>query len=236
MIFNVHTIQLYTMEFSKEKYKILSTKWNKANLRPLTSETSIESRNIYQTLCASLTMYSKYISLECHRIRHCLDNTLTVLLSDNFSLHTGSASEGTDITPEHFLYGIFLNPSAGYYFSDWDTMNVLYHVRVIEEGNPLPQRFGNYINCLAQRGKHTAAGFRKLRIIHNPEYYPVVQHEACHWASTINMAMEHEYISSTTFVTEIHKQTKNIPWKNSVRSGKSFIFLVKHSMKYRLRV
>lgn len=195
---------------------------NKGNLNVMTSETLNDSWVIYHIPCTSLAMHMKRISLEVKRIKQCFDHTKAVLLNDAFCLMTGSSAECTDITPEDYPNN--LNSLTPHYFSDTDLMNVLYHVRVIEEGDTLPQMFDNYIYCIAERGKHTAMGYRKIGIIHDPKHY--AHYTALKWAQVIHESVENEYISSTTFVDIILKQSPNIPWKNSVQTGRNFIYLV----------
>ena len=75
-------------------------------------------------------------------------------------------------------------------------------------------------------GKHTTAGFRKLRIIHNPKLDPIKQHIAYSWAQVIHASIEDEYISSTKFLAIILKQPLNIPCKHAVQDGEIFKFSV----------
>lgn len=142
-----------------------------------------------------------------------------MLLNASFGLQTGSAAEGTAINLED--YGQHLKPSC--YVSDWDTMNVLYDVIVIDEGDSLPHTFYNYMYCLAERGIHTTAGYRKLRIKHKPIAYPPWQHAAWFLSGVFRWSSEHGYISSKTFVDKIPGQLGVIiPSKHSVENCKNF--------------
>lgn len=157
----------------------------------------MESLDIYQTLCNSESMFWKSFKLEYNNIAMCLYHTLGVLLNDMFILNTGSTGEGTLITSGD--YGE-LNSSTLCYISDRDIMQVLCHVRVIDEGDTLPQEFDNYMYIQAERGEHTTDGFRKLRIIHSPQYYSARKYSENHECRIINMSVEHGYMSSSKYL------------------------------------
>lgn len=185
---------------------------NKGNFDLLKSRT--DSCVIYETFSESL--YNKCVIQECHGIALCLENTLRVWLSNQLCLITGSTGEGTRIN-----LGDYDKCVNQCYVSDVDFMSVLCDVRVIDEGDTLPQSFGNYMYCRAERGKHTTEGFRKLRIIYNPEYYSR-QHTAEQWADIINMSVEQGYISSSQFLATTIRGTMYSATNKSVKTGKNF--------------
>ena len=186
-------------------------------------ETKNESWDIYQRLCNTQSMHEKCFQLECQNISSYLNNTLGILLTNSFSLVTGSAAEGTNITSED--YGEGLHSKTSCYTSDVDIMNVMCHVLVIDEGDASPERFNNYIYCQAERGEHTTDGFRKLRVMHIPENY----------SQELNMVIEHGFISSSKFMASTQSATVYSGLMESEKTGKNEIcnvtlgyLLIKH--------
>ena len=175
--------------------------------------------DIYKILGNSYSMYNKSIRLEYQKTLYYLEHTLAVVLNGHFFIMTGSTGEGTDITPGDYHRSIRRSvPSS--FFSDIDVMSVLYQIRVMGEGEALPQEFDNHIYCRAERGKHTTDGYRKLRIIHNPEHYSFSENTQC--ADMINHSTEDGYISSERFVAELARTSYgNPPWKHNLQKGKN---------------
>ena len=166
-------------------------------------------------------MYSKCFKLEHVIIR---EYTLDLLINDQFNIIAGSAAEGTSINGQD--YGKYLHSTTPCYISDVDFMNILYQVRVIDEGDTLPQSFDNYIYCQAERGEHTTEGFRKLRIVYSPEHYSLRQHKAILWKNVINIAFEHGYISSSQFLATTSSQMRYLPYNEPIKTGKITFFLI----------
>ena len=177
-----------------------------------------ESREIYQTLYNSKSMCDKCFKLECDDIRYCLENTLEVLMKFFLSLNTGSRGEGTHITSED--YGTPSNSATLCYISDVDSMYVLFDVRVIDKVDELPKRFDNYIYCQIEKGVHihTTDGFRKLRVIHEPDYY-----SSRLSTNNIQRSIDHGWLSSSKLLSASKSETVYFPLKrDSIQTGKNF--------------
>lgn len=82
----------------------------------------------------------------------CLEHILSVLSNTSFYLNTGRRAEGTNKTPSERIWS-----SVG--FSDIDMKDVLYQVRVLEEGDALPQEYDNYIYCQTEKGRHISTAY-----------------------------------------------------------------------------
>lgn len=173
-----------------------------------------ESLAIYKILCSSFSLHLKYVALEYLRPTICLNHTLAVLSNDNFNLNAGSIIEGTGIVQVDYHTSMRQSVPTSW-FSDTDFMPVLYHVRVIEEDEALPQEFDNYMYCRGERGRHTTDGFRKLRIVHTPRYSR--QDKAWQWRETINRSTEDGYISSARFMAIVALPSQSIPFKNNIQ-------------------
>ena len=175
-----------------------------------------ESREIYQTLYNSKSMLDKCFKLECNSIKQCLENTHYVLVNYDLSLTTGSTGEGTHINLDD--YGINLHSATPGYISDLDAMFVNCGVQVLDEGDILPERFGNYMYCRAERGEHTTEGFRKLRVIHEPQYYST--RLSTH---NIQRSIDYEHLSSSKWLSASESETVYFPLKeDSIQTGKNF--------------
>ena len=176
--------------------------------------------DIFKILSTSFSMYNKSINLEYEQIVYCLAHTLAVLMNDTFFILAGSTGEGTNITPSDYHRSI--RQSVPFiFFSDIDVMSVMYLMRVMEEGEKLPQRFDNYIYCRAERGKHTTDGFRKLSIIHNPECYSASEDTTWMWAEMINRSIEDGYISSERFMALFTSHKYSAAWKHTSIKSKN---------------
>ena len=95
-------------------------------------------------------MCSKYVDREYQRYLDCMEHILAVLLNDNFMFVAGSRPECTDITQSDY-HRSFLQSVLSSFFSDTALMRMLYHIRVMEEG----ESFDNYVNCRAERVQET---------------------------------------------------------------------------------
>lgn len=166
-----------------------------------------ESQDIYQTLCNSRSMYEKCLKLEREKLTECLNNAVGVLITDDISINTGSAGEGTNIILQDYGKRLW-HSSIPCYVSDVDIMEAWCNVRVSDERDTLLQTSENEMHCQAE---HTTDGFRKIRVIYNPQFDSTRQYKAKKLASldVINMSTEHGYLSSSTFLATLSQMDEN---------------------------
>lgn len=172
---------------------------------------------MYLYLCYSESMHEKNLYMELLSIYNCLNNTLSVLYTDTFSIISGSKAEGTPINSTDYLKHVHSETPC--YVSDSDCMQVMYKFRVIE-GDTLPQRFDDHIYCRAERGEHTTDGFRKIRLIHRPESLWQQLRFGPDDIKTINQSHKHGYISSSRLLANTEMATYPfLPY--SLKAGKN---------------